>query len=279
MKLLPQACLFVPADSERKLRKAMESMAGTLIIDLEDSVLPGHKAEARLLVAEWLHRRKEETAPPTRQKLMIRCNAVGTPYFHDDIAFLKTIEYDSIMLSKCESPAQVQEAAGALPQARLVALIESTLGVHNFAALATAHPNLRQAGFGAVDFALDLGVDWTARGTERQYAMSRIALESRALRLLPPMDAVFPGIDDAAAFEADARLGMQLGYGSKMVIHPRQVEWLAALHQLPPEEEARHRRIVEGYEAALRCGGGAVTVDGVMVDLPLYERARRRLGL
>lgn len=277
MKLLPQACLFVPGDSERKLAKATASAAGTLIIDLEDSIPSTHKehkAHARSLVAEYLQSRAE-----TRQQIVIRCNAVESPEFLDDLHLLKAVQYDSIMLPKCESSEHILCAAEALPGARFIALIETALGVHQFAAIATAHPRVTQAAFGSVDFALDLGVDWTAEGTERRYAMSRIALESRALRLAPPIDAVFPNIDDQAAFERDALTGMQLGYGSKMVIHPRQVDWLAALTSLHPEEEAYNRKIVAAYEAAIQVGTGAVNVDGVMVDLPVYERARRRLGI
>lgn len=128
--------------------------------------------------------------------------------------------------------------------------------------------------FGAVDFALDLDVDWTREGDERHFAMGQLVLLSRALDLAPPLGAVFSITGDREAFLADARAERRMGFAGKMVIHPRQIEWLAEIDQRTPEERAWNLKVVEAFETA---GAGAIHVEGRLVDLPVYLNARRRL--
>jgi citrate lyase subunit beta / citryl-CoA lyase len=96
-------------------------------------------------------------------------------------------------------------------------------------------------------------------------------LASRLAGLPTPIDGVTAAIDDAALLAADVQRARRLGFGAKLCIHPRQVQ---AVHQglaPAPAEVAWARRIVE---AAGSAGGGAVAVDGTMVDAPVLERAR-----
>lgn len=274
--LFPQACLFVPGDSERKIVKAFQSRAGTVILDLEDGVAPDQKKHARTIVADALQDRELQTRG---QRILLRCNAVQTAEFQDDLCLLQAMPSHGVLLAKCESADEVQYVAEQLPKGEIVALIESALGVHQFETIAAAHPRLRQAAFGSVDFALDLGVDWTPEGIERTYSMGKIAVTSRALRLQAPIDAVFPRLDSQVAFEKEARMGRALGFESKMVIHPTQIKWLANLYRLPLEEAAWCQRVVEAYESSLiTSGAGALQLDGTLIDLPVYQRAKRRLA-
>ncbi len=268
--MVPQAALFAPGDSARKVEKALQSEAGTVILDLEDGVAAANKALARETVAAALRQ------SATEKRILLRLNAPETPFFADDLEWARGVPADGIVLPKCERPDDVEAVARAVPEREIVPLIETALGVLNFEAIAGCNSRVRQAAFGSVDFALDLGVEWTAEGLERQYAMGVLALVSRALRLEPPIDAVFPLLDDSAAFERDARVGRSLGFGSKMVIHPRQVEWLRGVHTPSPAHVAWCRRAVAAYESA-GCRG-SLQVEGRLVDLPVYKQARQILA-
>ncbi len=271
MKPSPHAALFVPADSERKIAKALESGAGTVILDLEDGVAAEAKAAARVLLPASLGGR------PQSVRLVIRCNAVGTTDFAADAALLPFLPVDGVMLPKAERATDIATLAEAMPEGEIVPLVETALGVLRLEEIATSSPRVRQVAFGSVDFGLDLGTGWTPEGDERRHAMGHIALVSRALGLLPPMDAVYPVLDDAEAFRRDAALGRRLGFGPKMVIHPRQAEWLADLFAPSEAELAWCRLAISAYEAA--GAAGSLRVEGRLVDRPVYLQARQLLGI
>lgn len=270
--MVPSAFLFVPGDHASRVAKALQSDAGSVILDLEDAVRPENKAEARRIVAEAL------VNPPESKRIIIRCNAVETPEFTSDLALLRTLpklSFHAIMPAKCESAEAVKALTDACPNGGILPLLESAPGVHRLEAIAAASPRVRQVAFGSVDFALDLGVPWTPEGDERRHAMGHLVLLSRALGLCAPVDAVYPKVDDEAAFIADASLGRRMGFGAKMVIHPRQIEWLREVY-LPGEAEvAWSRRVVEAFEAA--DGKGAIRLEGHLIDQPVYQQARQVL--
>ncbi len=270
--MVPSAFLFVPGDQASRIAKALQSDAGSVILDLEDAVRPENKAEARRIVADAL------ANPPEGKRIIIRCNAVETPEFTSDLALLRTLpplSFHAIMPAKCESAEAVKTLAEACPSGELLPLLESALGAHRLEAIASASPRIRQVAFGSVDFALDLGVPWTPEGDERRYAMGHLVLLSRALGLRAPVDAVYPKVDDEAAFIADAALGRRMGFGGKMVIHPRQIGWLREVYLPEAAEIAWSRRVVEAFEAA--GGKGAIRLEGHLIDRPVYQQARQIL--
>ena len=118
----------------------------------------------------------------------------------------------------------------------------------------------------------------TPEGLEVLYARSRVVAAAAAAGI-DAIDQVFTALDDAAGLERDARLGAQLGYRGKMVIHPRQVE---PVHRAlrPGEEEVAWAKAVLGAVEAQGVGeGGVAVVEGRMVDLPLIQQARRIVAL
>lgn len=266
--MIPSALLFVPGDNAHRVAKALQSEAGSVILDLEDAVRHEHKADARRIIAEAL------VTPPAGKRIIIRCNAAETPEFASDLALLSSLPGYAVMLSKCESAEAVRAVEnGVGRECEIVPLLETALGVHQLEAIAAASPRVRQVAFGSVDFALDLGVPWTPEGDERRYAMGQIVLLSRALRLRAPIDAVYPNVEDEAAFRADASLGRRMGFGGKMVIHPRQVGWLQSVYLPSAGELAWSRRVIEAFEAAE--SKGAIRLDGHLIDAPVYLQARQ----
>lgn len=267
-----EAWLFVPGDSGRKIEKAFGTAAQAIILDLEDGVAPAVKRQARETVRTTVGQLSQETRDA--KKIVLRGNVVDSPFFPEDLELAAHLNIDALMVPKCEGARDIEAVLNVLPEMTIVPLIESARGIVHLEEIVRAAKSIRRVAFGAVDFALDLDVDWTREGEERLHAMGQLVLLSRALDLDPPLGAVFPVTDDREAFLGDVRMEKRMGFSGKMTIHPRQSEWYFEANHLTPEERAWSRKAVEAFEAA---GSGAIQVDGRLVDLPVYLNARRRL--
>lgn len=262
--------LFSPGNDINRMGKALQSATDAVIVDLEDAVRVDEKAAAREVVRQALGSR------PHDKKVYIRINAVSTPWFADDVALVNELPVDGVILPKCEEPSAVETLAAKVT-VEIIPLIESAKGVLNAVDILRASSQVHRLAFGSVDFALDIGAEWTPEGVERQAAMGHLVLASRYAGKQPPIDAVFPVIRDEEAFKNDTRIGKQMGFYGKMVIHPLHIEWVRDVYRPSAEEIARSKKIVEAYEQT--GGKGAFTIDGKMVDLPVYEQAKRIVEL
>jgi citrate lyase subunit beta / citryl-CoA lyase len=267
--------LFVPGNSERKMKRAINIEADAIIIDLEDAVVAGEKEIARQLVYSVLN---GEVKNNCNTKIYLRINSIKTPWFFDDIDMVKNLNrLDGIMIPKSEGKTSITLAAELINRdLEIIPLIETAAGVMNIEAVLTSHKSVRKVAFGSVDFALDLGVDWSEDGTERTYAMSKIVLASRALGADSPIDAVFPVIDNKESFISDTIKGKQTGFYGKMVIHPRQIEWVKEVYIPNAKQIEWSTKVINVYEAAENAG--AINLDGKLIDRPVYLLAKRLLA-
>lgn len=263
--------LFAPGIDADKIRKALQSSADAIIVDLEDAVRVNEKEQARAAVRQALGE-----ARPDDKKVYVRINALSTPWFADDVALVNALSVDGVMLPKCDEPSAVEMLAS-MVTVEILPLIESAKGVLNAVDILCASPQVRRVAFGSVDFALDIGAEWTPEGVERQAAMGHLVLASRYAGKQPPIDAVFPVIRDEEAFKNDTRRGKKIGFYGKMIIHPMHIEWVRDVYRPSEEELARSKMIVEAYEK--NGGKGVFTLDGKLVDLPVYEQAKRIVEL
>lgn len=277
--------MFVPGDKQRYLDKAAASEVDCAILDLEDGVLPSDKTAARALVARTLGR---ADFAPLR---FVRVNAVGTPWFEDDLDAVLIPGVDGVCLPKADDADLVRavatrvrraEKAHALPTGSIgiVAAIESAAALVRAAEIAACTPQLVGLMFGAEDYALDLGI--TAR-REREaadlvYARSAVVVAAAAAKLLS-IDGVHPDLDDSAGMTADAVRARGLGFTSKSTFNPRQVAEINRVFSPQPEEIEYARRVVGEFEDAGRRGNASVVVGGQLVDLPIVRRAQRVLAL
>jgi len=255
----PVAPLFVPGHRPDRFAKAAASGADAVIIDLEDAVPPEEKEAARRAAAG-------ACLPGIR--VLVRVNASGTPWHAEDLAALSGAGVGGIVLPKAEDPAGMATIRALLPEDGLaVALIESARG------LAAARELARAAGclaFGSMDFAADLGCAHTRDAL--LMARLELVLASRLAGLPAPLDGVTATIGDDALVEDDARHAAGLGFGGKLLIHPRQVA--PALRGFAPGEDE-----VAWARRVLATGGdGAEKVDGMMIDAPVRMRAARILA-
>jgi citrate lyase subunit beta/citryl-CoA lyase len=262
--MLPRSYLFVPASRPDRYERALASGADAVIVDLEDAVAAAHKPAARESLQRWLSSR-----PHDAPAITVRINAAGTPWHDADLALATQSGVAALMVPKGERTALLSTVAARRDGLGVIALIESARGIAAAREIAAA-PGVTRLAFGSIDLALDLGLRNAVEDDLAPYR-AELVLASRLAGLPAPVDGVTAAIDDAALLVADVQRARRLGFGAKLCIHPRQVR---AVHQglaPAPPEVAWARRIVE---AAGSAGGGAVAVDGTMVDAPVLERAR-----
>jgi len=255
--------LFVPGDRSDRFAKAAASGADMVVLDLEDAVAEGAKAAARESVTCWVG---------AGRTACVRINAHGTPSYDADVAALTGLAgLAAVLVPKAEDPQALVALSEALgPGTSLVALVESAVGVQRTDEVA-AVPGVDRLVFGSIDLALDLGAE--DGGLPLLYARSRLVVASRAAGVAAPVDGVTPSLDDAGAVEADAIAAARLGFGGKLCVHPAQVAVVNTAFS-PSEQDVQYAQRV----LAAAGGGGAVRLDGQLVDRPVLERARRVLG-
>lgn len=258
----PVAPLFVPGSRPERFAKADGSGADTVILDLEDAVAPTDKDQAREAVVAH--------AAALKSRIVVRVNAIGTPWHAADIDAVRDLGYLSVMLPKAERPDDIAGMARRIGRdVAVVALVESAAGLANLPDILTASGVVAVA-FGSIDFALDLGCAHDR--TTLLPARSEIVWRSRAADRAPPIDGITADLGRPDVTEDDARHAAMMGFGGKMAIHPKQIEPIGRAFRPSEKEIAWAQEIV-----AAASNGGAVQVKGEMVDRPVTERARRIL--
>jgi citrate lyase subunit beta/citryl-CoA lyase len=282
---LRRSLFFVPGGEPRKLDKARDTGADTLLLDLEDSVAPAEKEGARTLVAAFLRAGAFGGAEPG-----VRVNPPGTPWFEEDLDAAIAAGAAAIQLPKAQSPADLASVAEQIRvleerhavarrgRVRLLALVETARGISGVASLAAASPRVDALCFGHADFSRDMGLtDADASRGVLLHARCTLAIAARAGDVAP-IDTVFLDVRDEHGFRRDAELGRSLGFEGKLCIHPIQVGIANAVYTPSPAEIEHARRVIDASRQAHAEGKGVFTVDGKMVDAPLIAAQRRVLA-
>ncbi len=278
MTPLLRSLLFVPAIRERFIEKAPEAGADLLCLDLEDSVPQAEKAKGREMAREAI-----SYMPRTGYLMCVRVNSVQSGLVEDDLDAVVSPRLDVISLPKSDSPEIVQEVdvylarlekERGLPegQIKIIPWIETALGLVNAYRTCSASPRLIGASVGGEDLTADLGIARTNQGKEIEYARYVVATSAAAARILP-LDTVYIDFKDPEGLRGDTLFSKSIGYKGKFCIHPSQVDLVNEIFQ-PSSTEMEYAQKVKGaYEDGASRGQGAVNLDGVMVDKPVYERA------
>ena len=269
----PRSWLFVPADSERKIAKALDSEADAIIFDLEDSVAPAQKADARDILRNLP---KRSNGP----EWWVRVNPLGSEYHKDDLKLIGSAYVHGIVLPKTEGGADVTQLAhrtGNIPIHAIVTETPSSL----FGLLSYRQPNspLVAMSWGAEDLSAALGAS-SKYDTDGQisftYKLARsLCLAGATAAGVQPVDGVFADFKDEKGLRAEAEAARREGFTGKLAIHPAQVAVINAAFT-PSKEDIRHaEQIVAAFEA--HPDAGVLSVDGKMVDRPHLVQARRVL--
>jgi citrate lyase subunit beta / citryl-CoA lyase len=260
------ALLFCPADRPDRYAKAMAA-ADSVIIDLEDGVGATAKDAARAALL---------ATPVDPERVIVRVNAVGSPEFDADMDTVRKTAYRTIMAPKAENPAQLDMLAGY----QVVALVESALGILNVAEVA-AVPHVVAVLWGAEDLIASMR-GRTSRQPDGSYR--GVALHARNMTLLAAtahgkqaVDAVYTNIGDLDGLAAEAEDAAASGFALKALIHPSHVAVVRAAFRAGDEQLAWARRVLEAARAG-GADGGAIKLDGQMIDAPLIRQAEAILA-
>lgn len=265
-----RSALFVPGSRPERFAKALAAGADAVIVDFEDAVEEPLKRQARDNLAAFL-RQDPATA------VWVRVNAPEHPEHAADLAFCaQQAGVAGVLLPKVESAVQV--AAVRQTGKPVWPIIESAKGLLALEQIAHAD-GVERLSFGSLDLALDLDLN-TGTAAARQFldqARMAVQLHSRGADLLPPLDGVFPAIDDPDGLQRATRHAYDMGYGGALCIHPKQVPVIHAALAPSAEDLAWARKVVDASAAAN--GAGAFQLDGQMIDAPVLLRAQRLLAL
>jgi citrate lyase subunit beta / citryl-CoA lyase len=255
--------LFAPGHNEKLVGKVFDAGADAVILDLEDAVPPEHKVAARHNVAKalWHH------------SAWVRINAARTSLAEADLHAIAALAY-GIRIPKVESVDDVRWVVDRARGKPLICAIESAKGVANAFAIA-AEPGVKYLALGGIDLQKDLGV--TSGDAPLQYVRSHLVVAARAAGLEPPIDSVYPYLQDTDGLRRQACLSRSLGFFGKSAIHPSQLPVIHAEFS-PREDEVRWARgVMDAFDNA---NGSAIRLpDGEFVDLPVAERARKIMRL
>ncbi|MDX2143124.1 MAG: CoA ester lyase [Rhodospirillaceae bacterium] len=273
-----RSMLYMPASNARALEKAKTIAADGLIFDLEDAVAPDAKPAARLAAVAAV-----KSKAYGRREVMIRANALDTPFSRDDLSAIATSGADGVVLPKVNDAADVRlaadvlAAAGAPPTLAIWAMMETPRGIMNAREIAQSSPRLAGLCVGTADLAKDLHCAHPADRAPMLMALQTCVMAARAYGLYV-LDGVHVDLDDAKGFEAACRQGRALGFDGKTLIHPKQVAVANAVFA-PGEDEITHaQRIVAAHHEAAAKGQGVALLDGRLVEVLHVAEAKRLLA-
>ena len=269
----PRSWLFVPADSERKVARALESDADAIIFDLEDSVAPASKAAAR----DLLKGLPKRSGGP---QWWVRINPLRTDEHRQDLDIIGIADMHGIVLPKTESGGDVTELAhrsGNIPIHAIVT--ETPASLFGLLSYRTPGSPLAAMSWGAEDLSAVLGASskYDADGAlSFTYRLARsLCLAGAIAAEVQPVDGVFADFKDDEGLAAEARAAAREGFTGKLAIHPAQVAVINAAFTPSADDIAQAQEVVTAFEA--QPDAGVLSIGGRMVDRPHLIQAQRIL--
>ena len=285
-----RSLLFIPADDERKLAKGIGSSADVLLLDLEDAVSAARKAAARTICAEYIVNTR---ALPGRPRLVVRINALDTPYWADDLAGIIGARPDALMLPKPRGGQDVHTLSVALDHAeqaagieggstRIIAIAtETPVSLLNMSSYVGASARLQALTWGAEDLSAAIGARTNREADGRTWTspfrLARdLCLMTAVAADAEPIDTVFVNFRDEDGLRVEALAAARDGFAGKMAIHPAQVAVINEVFTPKPEETAQAEEIVAAFRANPQAG--VIGIRGHMVDKAHLAQAERLLA-
>lgn len=275
--------MFVPGNNPGMMADAHIYGPDSIMLDLEDSVTMAEKDTARLLVYNALN-----SVNYGDTEMVVRINPLNTPYGKKDIEAVVKAGVHVIRMPKTETAEEVVEVEreiervekeiGCLGRTKIMAAIESTLGVVNAYAIATASSRMMGIALGAEDYCANLKAQRTPGGDELRLARETIVVAARAAGI-DALDTVYSNLNDMETFRQEVEYIHRLGFDGKSIINPRQIEVVNEV--FAPTEKAieKARTIIAAIKEAEKKGSGVIAVNGKMVDRPVVIRAQRTIDL
>ncbi|MEM6605179.1 MAG: CoA ester lyase [Pseudomonadota bacterium] len=261
-----RSLLFVPGSRPDRFEKALAASADLICIDLEDAVSPDQKESARSATCDWLTQRDDISTA------CVRINPPGTDLGSADLdALAKVPGLSLLMIPKVTTPDQVEAVATRFPTVRLIALIESPVGVIAAPAIAAAR-GVTALMFGGADFSAEMGCEMTWEPLLAARGQLALAAASCSIGLI---DVPYLDVTDNAGLEQETRAVRSMGFTAKAAIHPAQVSTINAVFSPSPAQLEWARSVVDAV------GGDEnliAVVNGKFIDRPVILQARHILA-
>jgi citrate lyase subunit beta/citryl-CoA lyase len=279
---LLRSFIFVPGNRANMLERARSFNADVIMVDLEDSVPPGEKTNARDMAQEWVPILRREG-----QRVMVRVNSLDTGLTRPELEAIVSPDLYGISLGKVESTWHIRDvdrmlsaieprAGVELGSVKIVAWIEAASALVDARDIGIASSRVIGLAFGAEDFTNDMGIERSDTGEEVQVPRSLVPVAARAANVAS-LDSPFVLFQDPDALRADAQRARQMGYTGKFAIHPSQLDIINETFSPSADEVAYARQIMDAWGQAEAEGRGSLAMDGRMVDVPVVKRAQNLL--
>lgn len=274
-----RSALYMPGANARALEKGRSLPADILILDLEDSVAPETKAEARNGIAAAL-----AEGGYGHREIAVRVNGLDTPWGEDDLKAVAGMACHAALLPKVETAAMVTDAlkvldaAGAPESLAIWCMMETPLGILNAREIAFASPRVDCLLMGTSDLAKDLKCRHTPDRLPFLYALQRCILAARAAGV-GILDGVHLDLSDDDGFRASCEQGRDLGMDGKTLIHPKTITAANEVFAPTADEIAWARKIIDAHGAAAAEGKGLVVVDGKLIENLHVAEARSLVAM
>jgi citrate lyase subunit beta/citryl-CoA lyase len=284
MERLRRSMFFTPGGNEKMMSKALLSEADSIIIDLEDSVAPQSKKEAREYVKEFIQRSDFRD-----KEVVVRVNSLKTEYGREDFESIIQAQPHSMVIPKSESGLEMKELDNFMGDLEkrynlpvreigIIPLIETPAGVINVDEIAMSTPRVSGVLFGAGDFIRETRGEITKERLELYFPLMKIVIAARAAKI-DAIDTPYFDVRDSEGCEANARQAKLMGYDGKAAIHPFQVDVINKVFTPTSEEVQRAKKVIEVYQRAEAEGKGAVQIDGQLIEHVHVTIAKRVLGI
>jgi citrate lyase subunit beta/citryl-CoA lyase len=279
---LRRTLLYVPGNMPSMLQNISVFGSDAIIVDLEDAVPHGEKDAARRLVRRFLEGWRERD-----KEILVRINALDTPWAREDLREVLPARPDGVRLPKADTPELVERLDTLLTEFEeelgeevgrfgILPSIESALGVINCIDIARASKRLIGLAFGAEDYTATMGIERTKAGDELLNARARVVWGAKAAGI-QAVDSIFADAKDLEGLRRETELVKALGYTGKSLVNPRQIEVVHEVFAPKAEEIAHALEVLEAIQRARELGTGVISLRGKMVDAPVVKRAYRTL--
>ncbi|RMF08101.1 MAG: CoA ester lyase [Alphaproteobacteria bacterium] len=278
-----RSVLYMPGSNARALEKARTLAADALILDLEDSVAPEAKEDARAQVCAAV-----AAGGYGRREVVVRVNGLGTPWGEGDLSAVAASGADAVCIPKVESGTdfmrarEVLAAADAPARLAIWAMIETPRAILALEEIARAADSPANPAtvlvMGTNDLAKETRAQLTADRLPMLAWLSRSVIAARAYGL-DILDGVYNNFRDEEGLRREALQGRQLGMDGKTLIHPGQIAVANEVFSPSQEEVAWARAIIAAFEQPENAGKGVITVDGNMVELLHRDIALRTVAI
>ncbi len=271
------SALYMPASNARAIAKARTLDCDVVILDLEDAVAPDEKAAARDRVIEAVRE-----GGFGERELVVRVNGLDTPWYADDIAAIRTIGVDAVLVPKVSSVADLLAVRASLGEdgPPIWAMIETCAAILALPSLSAAAAETRLTALiaGTNDLAKEMRCRLGADRMPLIPALTATIMAARAAGIVA-LDGVCNALDDPPRFAAECAQGATLGFDGKTLIHPSQIDAANAGFGPTEEELAWARQIVAAFAAPETADKGAIRLNGQMVERLHLAEAEAILAL